>query len=436
MALQEPEGTKDLPPEEAKFYNDFINTAYRIFSRYAYKAIELPMFEQTELFVRGIGSATDVVSKELFQLVSGENLKKMLSGEDIKNKSRFSMRPEGTAGAVRYAVQHGLASIADKPLKIMYAGPMFRAERPEKGRQRQFNQIGIECLGASQASIDAEAIAMLMQFYEEIGLDRRNLRLLINSMGCDSCRPKFKEKLADYLEQNIEEMCEDCNRRAKTNSMRTFDCKNETCIEIMKNAPRISDYLCPSCESHHTQVKELLTNIGIDFEESYSLVRGLDYYTKTVFEVQVKRGLGSQNAIGGGGRYDRLAQEIGGEPVCGLGFALGYERCLLALSAGGMKFEQTPDCEVFICNVDSSTITQAFVLLQNLRNADVSAEMDHQGRSLKSQFKIADRSGASYVFVVGQDELAEGKVILRNMASSEEIKLDVNEATQKCSELL
>lgn len=427
MAIQAPEGTKDLLPNEAAFWNYFKQTAFEIFGRYGYLPIETPQFEQTELFVRGIGEATDVVSKEMFTAVSGENLKRLIDGGTIKNKSRLSLRPEGTAGVVRAVVQHDLVPQGAAPAKLMYAGPMFRAERPQKGRQRQFNQVGIECLGASDPSVDAEAIIMLMRFYETIGIPPQSMRLLVNSMGCEKCRPAYRDAVKAYMDAHADALCEDCMNRAEINPLRAFDCKKPECAEVMAGAPVITDYLCEECADHYARVKEYLSAAGINFIEDTTLVRGLDYYTRTVFEVQVTEGMGSQNAIGGGGRYDGLAQEVGGRPTPGLGFALGYERCVLALAAAGVEFPEASKCDLFVACVDDSVRAQAFMLVQKCRDAGFVCEMDHQHRSLKSQFKLADKLGASKVAVLGPDEIAAGVVTLRDMNehSEKSVALDV-----------
>ena len=425
MAMQAAEGTRDFLPDEAAFWLHFKETAFSVFARYGYVPIETPIFEQTDLFVRGIGEATDVVSKEMFTAVSGENLKRLIDGGTIKSKSRLSLRPEGTAGVVRAVAQHDLVPQGGAPAKLMYAGPMFRAERPQKGRQRQFNQVGVECLGAEEPTLDAEAIIMLMRFYETIGIPRESMRLLINSMGCEKCRPAYRELVRSYMNEHADELCETCMTRAEINPLRAFDCKNEGCAHVMESAPKISDHLCPDCREHYEAVKAYLDAAGVAYEEDYKLVRGLDYYTRTVFEVQVDNGMGSQNAIGGGGRYDKLVEEVGGRPTPGLGFALGYERCALALQAAGVEFPRAQRCDLFVACVDDSVHAEAFSLVQAFRDAGQSADMDHQKRSLKSQFKLADKLNASMVAILGPDELSEGKVKMRNMTSHAERLVDL-----------
>ena len=425
MALQAPEGTKDLLPDEAKFWAHFKATAADIFGRYGYLPIETPLFEQTELFVRGIGEATDVVSKEMFTAISGQNLQTLLDGGSIKAKSRLSLRPEGTAGVVRAVVQHDLVPQGAAPAKLMYAGPMFRAERPQKGRQRQFNQVGIECLGAEDPSVDAEGIIMLMRFYAAIGIPVEATRLLVNSMGCEQCRPAYRDAVKAYMDEHAGELCDECKRRAEINPLRAFDCKNPGCAAVMEGAPKITEHLCDDCRAHYDAVKTHLAGAGLSFVEDPKLVRGLDYYTRTVFEVQVTEGMGSQNAIGGGGRYDKLAEEVGGRPTPGFGWALGYERCVLALEAAGRTFPPAQRCDMFVACVDDSVRAEAFSLVQALRDAGLAAELDHQRRSLKSQFKLADKLGAAMVAVLGPYELAAGQVKVRDMASHDERPADL-----------
>ncbi len=420
MALQAVEGTKDLLPQEALFWERFKSVAAEIFGRYGYVLIDTPIIEHTDLFVRGIGEATDVVSKEMFSAISGENLNKLLAGQNLKAKSRLSLRPEGTAGVVRAVVQHDLVPLGAPPVKLMYEGQMFRAERPQKGRQRQFNQIGVECLGADDPSIDAEAIIMLMRFFSEIGLSEDSTRLLLNSMGCEACRGAYRDNVQAYLNEHADVMCETCMTRAKINPLRAFDCKNSACVRVMQDAPKITDYLCDDCRAHYEEVKALLDGAQVTYAQDPTLVRGLDYYTRTVFEVQIDDGMGAQNALGGGGRYDKLAEEIGGRPTPGFGFALGYERCVLALQAAGAKFPEVPKCRLFVACVDDTLRANAFNLVQTCRDAGIAVEMDHQHRSLKSQFKLADKLGVAFVAILGPDEFATQSCKLRDMKTHEE----------------
>ena len=425
MAVKAPEGTFDLLPDDVRFWDHFRQTAFEIFGRCGYQPIETPLFEQTDLFVRGIGQSTDVVSKEMFTVVSGGNMEKLLAGESLKAKSRLSLRPEGTAGTVRAVVQHDMVPQGGAPAKLMYAGPMFRAERPQKGRLRQFRQVGVECLGADEPTVDAEAIIMLMRFYEAIGIPASETRLLLNSMGCEKCRPAYREMVREHIHQHSEELCEECNHRADLNPLRAFDCKNEHCHEVMEGAPKITDHLCDDCRAHYEAVKGYLDAAGIAYVEDSRLVRGLDYYTRTVFEVQVVEGMGSQSAIGGGGRYDKLAEIEGGRPTPGLGFALGFERMVLALEAAGTLADSPKRVDGYIACVDPSVRATAFDLVCAARDAGLSVEMDHQGKSLKSQFKMADKLGVRVVIVLGPDELAQGKARVRNMSTHAERLVDI-----------
>ncbi len=426
MAIRAPKGTQDILPDELRFWTRFKQTAASIFGRYGYQPIETPLIEQTDLFVRGIGEATDVVSKEMFTAISGDNLKKLLGGGSLEAKSRLSLRPEGTAGVVRAVVQHDLVPQGAAPAKLMYAGPMFRAENVQKGRQRQFNQVGVECLGAEDPTVDAEGIIMTMRFFDAVGIPSSSIRLLLNSMGCAECRPAYRDVVKAYMDEHADELCDDCKRRAETNPLRAFDCKKEACSAVMDGAPKIADYLCDDCREHYETVKRLVEAAGISFIEDPRLVRGLDYYTRTVFEVQVTDGMGSQNAIGGGGRYDKLAEEVGGRPTPGFGFALGYERCLLALQAAGMELPGRPPCDIFVACVDDSVREMAFRIAQAARDAGLTAEVDHQRRSLKSQFKLADKLDAVLVFVLGPEELAAGSVKVRNMQTHRERTIELS----------
>ncbi|WP_350455386.1 histidine--tRNA ligase [Slackia heliotrinireducens] len=424
-----PEGTADLLPASARLWQRAVSTATKLFSSYGYEPIETPLFELTEVFTRGIGEATDVVNKEMFVVRSGENYKRALAaGNDdgLKSKQRLALRPEGTAGTVRAVVQHNLVEQGSAPAKLFYYGPMFRAERPQKGRLREFHQIGAECLGSTEPSADAEMIIMLMRFYEKMGVPRSDMRLLINSMGDDECRPAYREMVRQHILDHADEMCEDCQRRAETNPLRAFDCKKDACKHVMESAPIITDHLCDDCRSHYEAVKKHLDAAGIEYIEDPTLVRGLDYYTRTVFEIQSTAIDAAQSAIGGGGRYDKLAETVGGRPTPGLGFALGFERMVLALEAAGALGSTGRRIDGYIACVNDSVRGAAFELLCAARDAGLTVDMDHQGKSLKAQFKIADRLGASTVVILGPDELAEGKARVRDMGTHAESLVDLD----------
>jgi len=414
MNARAPKGTADMLPQTARAWEHLNRVAQELFSRYGYEPIYTPVFEHTEVFTRGIGEATDVVSKEMYTF------------EDKGGRS-ITLRPEATASVVRAALEHSLTGNGQFA-KVYYAGPMFRYERPQKGRMRQFWQIGAELLGAAEPSADAELITLLWRFFEACGIPAGSMRLLINSMGDENCRPAYRTKVAAYIREHSAGLCEECNRRAETNPLRAFDCKNPGCRELMSAAPLLRDELCDDCGTHYSAVKRYLDALGIPYIEDPSLVRGLDYYTRTVFEVQVDAGLGSQNAIGGGGRYDRLMQEYGGPATPGLGFALGFERTVLAMEACGAPVEAPVRAEVYVARVDESVAGATFALAAALRDAGISAEEDHQGRSLKSQFKQADRIGARFVAIIGPDELAAGTFTLRDMGTKEESAVPIAEA--------
>lgn len=409
MTAQAPKGTTDMLPDVARAWEHLERTAQELFSRYGYEPIYTPLFEHTEVFTRGIGEATDIVSKEMYTF------------EDKGGRS-ITLRPEGTASVVRAVLEHHLTANGAQA-KLYYAGPMFRYERPQKGRMRQFWQIGVELLGAEKPTADAEVIAVLWRYFEALGVPVGSMRLLLNSMGDDACRPAYRDRVAGFIREHAAGLCDECRRRADTNPLRAFDCKRPECQKIMGAAPLLRDELCDECAAHYAAVKGHLDTLAIPYVEDPSLVRGLDYYTRTVFEVQVDAGLGSQNAIGGGGRYDRLMQEYGGPPTPGLGFALGFERTLLALQEAGVSVPGLARADVYVARVDDDVTAEVFGIAQTLRDAGVAAELDHQGRSLKSQFKQADRLGVRLALVVGPDELAVGEVTLRDMMTKHETRI-------------
>lgn len=417
--IKTPSGAEDLLPEESKFFRIFQQKARCIFGNYGYTEISTPIFEQTNLFVRGIGQATDVVSKEMFNVISGGNLEKLLAGEKLKEKSRLSLRPEGTAGVVRAAIQHGMVAPGAAPVKLMYMGPMFRAERVQEGRKRQFTQIGVECLGAKSPAIDAEGIIMLIRFYQDLGFELKKLNLVLNSMGCSNCRKNYREDLLVFLNKNKDQLCPTCQERVAINPLRTLDCKDKNCQKVLEDAPKISDYLCDECQEHHQAIIQLLDSAGIEYSLDDKLVRGLDYYTRTVFEIQ-SGDVGSQSALCGGGRYDGLVKELEGPDTPGFGFALGYERTLLALQNLGLKFEPAKQLDYFVASIGKDCQVKAFEVAQQIRDMGFSAELDYQDRSLKSQFKLADKYNSKFTIIIGQDELDHGELCIRNMQTHEQ----------------
>jgi len=406
QSYKAPKGTADLLGASARGWDFLQATARKVFTRYGYESIYTPIFEQTEVFTRGIGEATDVVGKEMYTF------------EDRGGRS-LTLRPENTAGVVRAAIEAHLTDNGASA-KLYYAGPMFRYERPQKGRQRQFYQIGAESLGQTSPYADAEMILMLWEYFTTLGLKARDMRLLLNSMGDEACRPAYRESVADFIRTNAADLCEECVRRADTNPLRAFDCKKESCRTVMDKAPRLQDALCDDCKTHNDAVLAALDDAGLKYEIDPKLVRGLDYYTRTVFEIQVDQGLGSQNAIGGGGRYDGLFQDLGGKPAPSIGFAVGAERILLVLEEQDVDFKAPTDTVAYVASAGDEQREAAFALTMDLRKRGFIVLSDLQARSLKSQFKQADKAGASYVLILGEDEHARGGVTIRNMKTKEE----------------
>ncbi len=421
MQAQRAEGTKDLIGRDMRAWQRMQQVAAEVFGPYGFDAVETPAIEQLDVFVHGIGTSTDVVRKEMFRVFSGANFGRVLAeGTDanLKPKQRLALRPEGTAGVVRAVVENNLVPQGSAPFKGWYAEAMFRGERPQKGRLRQFHQVGIEWLGAPDPAADAECIIMLMEFYKRLGFDLSGLRLLINSMGDSACRPAYRDQVRAFILDHADEMCDECRERAEVNPLRAFDCKNDRCREVMKGAPLMRDHLCDDCRAHYEQVKRYLDAAGIAYVEDPTLVRGLDYYTRTVFEVEAPgAGVGS---IGGGGRYDGLVELEGGKPTPGVGFAVGFERVQLALEAQGQEMAGQPEKSVYVAAAPGVTREQVFGITRPLRAAGIRTEADYQGRSLKGQFKQADKLGCALILVAGGDELAQGAVKLRDLATHDE----------------
>ncbi|MDN0055919.1 histidine--tRNA ligase [Collinsella ihumii] len=437
MQAQRAEGTKDLIGRDMRAWRHMQEVAAEVFEPYGFDMIETPAIEQLDVFVHGIGQSTDVVRKEMFRVFSGANFARVLEeGTDakLKAKQRLALRPEGTAGVVRAVVENNLVPQGATPFKAYYAEAMFRGERPQKGRLRQFHQVGIEWLGAPDPAADAECIIMLMEFYKRLGFDLGKLRLLINSMGDPACRPAYRDAVRDFILDHADEMCDECRERAELNPLRAFDCKNDHCREVMKAAPLMRDNLCDDCRSHYEQVKQYLDAAGIEYVEDPTLVRGLDYYTRTVFEVEAPgAGVGS---IGGGGRYDGLVELEGGKPTPGVGFAVGFERAMLALEAFGADMATEIEPCVYVANAGSELRGEVFALTHELRAAGIRTEADYQGRSLKSQFKQADKLDARLILVIGGDELAAGKVKVRNMVTHDEELVDRGAVVEAVARLL
>jgi histidyl-tRNA synthetase len=403
---QAPKGTVDLVGESARMWDYCMSVAREVFERYSFESIYTPIFESTEVFTRGIGEATDVVGKEMYTFTD-------------KGDRPITLRPENTAGVVRAAINAGL-TVQGAGAKLYYGGPQFRYERPQKGRQRQFYQIGAEALGYGSPETDAEIIVMLWNYFIGLGIPESSMRLLLNSMGCNDCRPAYRDTIRQFILDNAGALCDECNRRADTNPLRALDCKNPSCQAVLSDAPSMMGSLCDACAVHDREVRDLLSLVQVPYQQDDSLVRGLDYYTRTVFEIQTDVGLGSQNALGGGGRYDGLFEALGGKPTPGIGFALGFERTALALKAAGVSLDAVGECDVYVACATESVRTRAFDFAAQLRDAGYYVQLDLARRSLKSQMKAADRAHAWFTAILGPDEDERGGVVLRNMETKEE----------------
>jgi histidyl-tRNA synthetase len=405
MEIKAIRGFNDILPDEIGKWQFVESIAREVFEGFGFSEIRIPIIERTELFSRSIGEATDIVEKEMYTFID-------------KGGTSLTLRPEATASMARAYLEHQFYSF-DPVAKLYCIGPMFRYERPQKGRYRQFYQIDAEVFGVENPAVDAEIILMLIHFLKRVGLEK--LELQINSLGCRACRPRYREELKNFLSQRSFQLCEDCQRRLNTNPLRILDCKVETCQEAIANAPRVISFFCSECQNHFDQVKKYLKMAGLEYILNPRMVRGLDYYTRTAFEV-VSYDLGSQNAVTGGGRYDNLFQEIGGLDVPGIGFAIGMER-LISLLPKEKEFIQFP--HLFIAALGADAYKEAYRLANQLHLQGIRTELDYEVKSLKSQMRRADKLKAPYVLILGGDELKRGKAVLRNMKdkSQEEIPI-------------
>ena len=402
-------GTADVLPADSykwQFVEDIMRGQAQ---SYGFKEIRTPVFEHTELFSRSVGDTTDVVQKEMYTFTTK-------GGESV------TLRPEGTAGAARAMLEHGIYNDG-YPIKAYYLTSCYRYENPQKGRQREFHQFGMEVYGAASYFADAEVICAANSIFERLGV--KNLRLELNSIGCKNCRPNYHKALKDYFASHEGELCDTCRSRLDRNPMRILDCKSPICSEIAKGAPVVTDYLCDDCRSHFEGVKSCLTSVGIDFKVNPAIVRGLDYYTRAVFEF-VSDDIGAQGTVCGGGRYDGLIEELGGQHTPSLGFGMGIERLLLLLEAQGVVLEQPPVCDIYIAGISDAARIKAFELTEGIRNSSLIAECDIVGRKLKPQMKYADKIEAKFSMVLGDDDLAANKAKVKNMATgtSKEVPLD------------
>jgi histidyl-tRNA synthetase len=390
-------GTRDILPDEVGAWHRIEEAAHRLFPRYGYREIRTPVFEETDLFARGIGAETDIVSKEMYTF-------------DDRDGSSLTLRPEATAGIVRAVIEHNLMN-TDPALKVYALGPMFRRERPQKGRYRQFHQVDVEAFGLSRPAIDVEVIEMGMEYLSACGLSGHEL--VLNSVGDANCRPAYVETLRRAIAPHAARMCGDCQRRAVTNPLRVLDCKVPDDQPVIEALPRIADHLCAECRDHFAEVRRQLALLGIPFTLSHRLVRGLDYYTRTTFEV-VSGSLGAQNTVLGGGRYDGLVRDLGGPDLTGIGFALGMERLVLLLPPGAPARR----CDVFVMPLSADALDAGLLLQNSLRAAGAAVLMDQEGKGLRSQMKRADKLAARFVALRGDDERARGVWTVRDMGAS------------------
>ena len=406
MSITAIKGMNDVLPGEVETWQFLEQSARDVFGLYGFSEIRTPIPEKTELFSRSIGETTDIVEKEMYTFSD-------------KSDNSLTLRPEGTAPVIRSFIQNRLNNL-DPVSKLYYMGPMFRYERPQKGRYRQFHQIGVEVIGVEDAKIDAQVLAMLHQYFIRIGID--SVSLQINSLGCPECRPGYRQKLIEYLESRLDNLCTDCQRRYQTNPLRVLDCKAKGCQAATVDAPSVIDNLCSPCSDHFGQVKNYLQELNIPFEVNARMVRGLDYYVRTTFEL-ITNQLGAQNAVAAGGRYDGLVESLGGPALPGIGFAIGLER--LVLLKGEERITAAAP-QLFIAALGKEAADRAFVLMSQLQAAGVRAEMDYMGKSLKAQMRRANKLNAAFTLILGEEELQSGQAQLKNMAASSQSTVELD----------
>jgi histidyl-tRNA synthetase len=410
-----PRGTQDILPPEQPYWRYVEQKAAEICRLYGYERIDLPMFEDARLFTRGVGEGTDIVEKEMYVF------------ED-RGGNRLALRPEGTASVGRAYLEHGMHN-HPQPVKLYYIGPAFRYERPQAGRYRQHGHFGCEAIGDADPALDAEVIDMAWRFFASLGLGR--FTIVLNSIGCRECRPEYLSVLKEHYSPHINEVCADCKVRFQKNPMRLLDCKSPQCQPIADAAPKNTDHLCAACTEHYVQLKHYIVCLEIPFKENPRLVRGFDYYTRTVFEVQPEEG-GSQSSLGGGGRYDVLIEELGGKPASGIGFATGMERIILGLQKENIPVPPLPSPQLFIAHLRGDAREAALKLAATLRRNGTNVIMATGGRSLKAQLRQANSLNIPEVAIIGEDEVKAGTVVLRDMASSQQETVSI----EKLHELL
>ena len=405
-------GFKDILPDELPLWRHVESVARNIFERFHFAEIRLPILERTELFARSIGTDTDIVEKEMYTFVD----------------KQVTMRPEATASLMRAYIQHNLH--AARPVQRLFTtGPMFRHERPQKGRLRQFHQLDVEILGSASPRVDAELMAMADLLFKELGV---TVSLEINSLGCPDCRPAYRLLLLDFIQARIEHLCEDCRRRSGKNPLRVLDCKQPGCREQMDEAPSILSHLCPPCHDHFTAVQKSLEQLGVEYSLNKFMVRGLDYYIRTTFEF-ITDDLGAQSAVCAGGRYDGLIEMLGGGKTPGIGFAMGLERLVLLLQQKKLFSTGSAEIDLFLAGLGEAASERCYGLMNELRKEGLRVDMDLEARSLKSQMKQADKAGAAFVLIIGDQELEQEQAVLRDMATREQTGVAIDVSTIKAA---
>jgi len=403
-----PKGVKDVLPSESYKWIYIEKKIRETVSLFGLKEIRTPTFEHTELFLRGVGETTDIVNKEMYTFI------------DKGNRS-ITLKPEGTASVARSFVENGLSQLP-QPLRMFYITPVFRYERPQAGRLREHHQFGVELYGIDSPELDVEAMMIVKHLYDQLGIT--GITLNINSIGCPNCRPKYNQALKEYLGNNLDKMCPTCRERFNTNPLRILDCKEEKCKEITQNAPSVLDFICDDCRKHHNDIMTNLDNLGVEYKVDPKIVRGLDYYTKTVFEF-VAEDIGAKSTVCGGGRYNNLVEEVGGKSCPAVGFGMGIERLLLALQSLNIEIPEENKVKVYIAPMGTTML--AMKLTDELRKNGISALCDVAGRSVKAQMKYADKIGAEYTIVIGDDEVAKQEIVVKNMQSGENESISLNE---------
>lgn len=412
-------GTYDILPKDAPLYVSLEDISRRLFTSYGFGEIRTPFFEYTDLFIRSIGDTTDIVEKEMYTFADSK-------------KRNISLRPEGTACVVRAFLEHKVYANY-KTAKYFYMGPMFRHERPQSGRYRQFNQIGGEFFGEDSYFADAEVISLISDFFSAVGLADAEIK--INSVGCDECRPLYRDKLKEAMGGHLNDMCDNCQKRFERNPLRVFDCKEEKCKQVVKTLPLIKDNLCETCDEHFSKLIEVLDSNKIKYKLDALMVRGLDYYTRTVFEV-THLSLGAQNAVAAGGRYNNLVESMGGPKVPAVGFAAGVERILLCLKAKEVEFETQKESNVYLISLGQEAMKFNFSLMQKLRADSINAHMGYEVKSLKAQMRQANKAGADFVCIVGDDEISADIVCVKNMETGAEESVPAADISERFLKLL